>query len=197
MAGLRVTAALRLAYLRSVFAQPISKLDEVSAGTVGNTITASSNTIQSSISKRLSLLFQSLALLVAAYVVAFRYSWALTLAASAPLVFIILVYSVLTPTVFRLQKQADKADEQHASIAAGVFGSIRTVLSLGAETPLSEKYFHWVEISRQRGRKLALVLGLQLAPAFFGMYAGYSLSFWFGLKLYQEGHIANVDTVIM
>ncbi|KAL1963409.1 hypothetical protein VTN77DRAFT_8425 [Rasamsonia byssochlamydoides] len=197
MAGLRVTAALRLVYIQSVFAQPISKLDEVSAGTVANTITASSNTIQSSITDRLSLLFQSLALLVAAYVVAFRYSWGLTLASSAPLLFLLLAYGISAPIALKLQQQADKADEKHASIAAGIFGSIRTVLSLGAETPLSEKYFHWVDVSQQRGLKLALVLGLQLAPAFFAMYAGYALSFWFGLELYEEGHIANVNTVII
>ena len=85
MAGLRVTANLRLAYIQSVFALPVSKLDAVSAGQVSNTITASSNTIQSSIADRLSILFQSLALLVAAYAIAFRYSWALTLAGTSSL----------------------------------------------------------------------------------------------------------------
>jgi len=74
MAGLRVTAKLRLAYIRSVFSLPISLLDEVSAGTVSNTITSSSNTIQGSIADRLAVLFQSLGLLVSAYVVAFKYS---------------------------------------------------------------------------------------------------------------------------
>ncbi|KAJ9297277.1 hypothetical protein DTO271G3_4570 [Paecilomyces variotii] len=197
MAGLRVTAGLRLTYIESVFSQPVSKLDQTSTGTVANTISASSNTIQSSISDRLSTLFQSLALLVTAYVVAFRYSWALTLAASATLLWSLIVYGLTAPTTIKFQQETDKADEKHASIAGSVFGSIRTVLSLGAEAQLSEKYFHWVEVSRTLGMKLPLILGVQVGLIFFAMYANYALSFWFGLELYREGHIANINTVII
>lgn len=197
MAGLRVTANLRLAYIQSVFALPISKLDAVSAGQVSNTITASSNTIQSSIADRLSILFQSLALLVAAYVVAFKYSWALTLAATSSLVFMCAVYGVIAPISIKMQKEVEKADEKHASIAADIFSAIRTVLSLGAEGALSDKYYNWVEISRQRSAKLAFMMGLQLGPAFFSMTANYALSFWFGLDLYEKGDIPNINTVIM
>lgn len=197
MAGLRVTAGLRLKYIQSVFAQPISKLDELSAGTVANTISASSNTIQSSVSDRLSTLFQSLALLVTAYVVAFRYSWALTLTASATLLAGIILYSVSAPISIKFQQQVDKADEQHSSIAGAIFGSIRTVLSLGAETALSAKYFHWVDLSRKIGLKIPLLTGIQVGFVFFTLYANYALSFWFGLELYREGHIANINTVIM
>ncbi|RWQ93665.1 lipid A export ATP-binding/permease protein msbA [Paecilomyces variotii] len=197
MAGLRVTAGLRLMYIESVFSQPVSKLDQTSTGTVANTISASSNTIQSSISDRLSTLFQSLALLVTAYVVAFRYSWALTLAASATLLWSLIVYGLTAPTTIKFQQETDKADENHASIAGSVFGSIRTVLSLGAEAQLSEKYFHWVEVSRKLGMRLPLILGIQIGLIFFAMYANYALSFWFGLELYREGHIANINTVII
>jgi ABC-type multidrug transport system fused ATPase/permease subunit len=55
-------------------AQPISKLDQVSVGAVTNTITTLSNSIQQSISDKLAILFQSVALLVAAYIIAFKYS---------------------------------------------------------------------------------------------------------------------------
>ncbi|KAL1853084.1 hypothetical protein Plec18170_005666 [Paecilomyces lecythidis] len=194
---LRVTAGLRLKYIESVFSQPISKLDQTSTGTVANTISASSNTIQSSVSDRLSTLFQSLALLVTAYVVAFRYSWALTLAASATLLWSVIVYGLTAPMTIKFQQETDKADEQHASIAGSAFGSIRTVLSLGAERRLSEKYFHWVEVSRKLAMRLPLVVAIQVGLIFFAMYANYALSFWFGLELYREGHIANINTVIM
>jgi ATP-binding cassette subfamily B (MDR/TAP) protein 1 len=197
MAGLRVTANLRLAYIQSVFALPVSKLDAVSAGQVSNTITASSNTIQSSIADRLSILFQSLALLVAAYAIAFRYSWALTLAGTSSLLFMIIVYGFVTPFALRMYKSVEKADEKHASIAADIFSAIRSVLSLGAEGLLSDKYYNWVEISRQRSAKIAFMMGLQLGPAYFSMTANYALSFWFGLDLYERGDIANINTVVM
>ncbi|RAH47361.1 ABC transporter ATP-binding protein [Aspergillus brunneoviolaceus CBS 621.78] len=194
--GLRVSGTLRLRYMHALFAQPISKLDLVSVGTVTNTITTLSNSIQQSISDKLAILFQSLALLVAAYVIAFRYSWALTLVTSAALVFIFAVCFVAVPMMTKIQRQVDKADEKHSSIAAEVIGSIRTVVSLGAEGTLAQRYADWIEIARLRGRKLSVVMAVQLGLVFFAMYASYSLAFWFGLKLYREGHIQNINTVI-
>jgi ATP-binding cassette subfamily B (MDR/TAP) protein 1 len=182
--------------MKALFSQPISKLDEITAGSVSNTITSSANTIQLSISDRLTLMFQAIALLISAYIIAFRYSWALTLVASSALLFIILVLSFSTPIVIKAMQKVEKADEKHASIAGEIFSSIRTVFSLGAEKPLSERYFHWVDESRRRGLKMAPLYGSQLAPIWFAIHCSFALTFWFGLKLYREGHITNVGTVI-
>ncbi|OGE51066.1 hypothetical protein PENARI_c014G05213 [Penicillium arizonense] len=195
--SLRVSAALRLEYMNSLFAQPISKLDQVSVGTVVNTITTLSNSIQQSISDKLAILFQSSALLIAAYIIAFKYSWALTLATSSCLLFILVVCSMTLPAISQIQQKTDKADEKHSAIAAEVFGSIRTVISLGAEAPLAKKYRQWVTESRDRGRNMAIIMGFQFGLIFFAMYASYSLAFWLGLKLYREGHIRDINTVII
>ncbi|KAJ5832960.1 hypothetical protein N7474_001271 [Penicillium riverlandense] len=195
--SLRVSAALRLEYMDSLFAQPISKLDQVSVGTVVNAITTLSNTIQQSISDKLAILFQSLALLIAAYIIAFRYSWALTLATSSCLLFILVACSLTLPAISQIQQKVDKADENHSAIAAEVFGAIRTVISLGAEAPLAKKYRQWVIESRNRGRGMAIIVGVQFGLMFFAMYASYSLAFWLGLKLYREGHIPDINTVII
>ncbi|KAJ6007700.1 hypothetical protein N7540_011676 [Penicillium herquei] len=195
--SLRVSASLRLAYMTSLFSQPISKLDQVSVGTVVNAITSLSNSIQQSISDKLAVLFQSVSLLIAAYVIAFTYSWALTLAISSCILFILIVCSVTLPAITKIQAKVDKADEMHSGVAAEVFTSIRTVISLGAETSLAKKYGEWVEESRKRGRSLAIVLGIQFSLIFFAMYTSYSLAFWLGLKLYREGHIADINTVVI
>ena len=182
--------------MKALFSQPISKVDEITAGSVSNTITSSANTIQLSISERMCLMFQALALLITAYAVAFKYSWALTLVSSSSILFIIVVYGFTTPIALKALQAVEKADEKHASIAGEIFGSIRTVFSLGAEKPLSERYFHWVDESRRRGLKIAPMYGGQLAPVWFAMNCSFALSFWFGLKLYREGHIGSVATVI-
>ncbi|OJZ79636.1 hypothetical protein ASPFODRAFT_148809 [Aspergillus luchuensis CBS 106.47] len=194
--GLRVSATLRQDYMRTLFAQPVSKLDQVPVGAVTNTITTHSNSIQQSISDKLAILFQSVALLVTAYIVAFKYSWALTLVTSSALLFIFVVASVTLPRITRAQRSVDKANESQSSIAAAIFGSIRTVVSLGAEGNLAAKYTLWIEEARQRGRTMSLFLGAQLGLMFFAMYSSYSLAFWFGLQLYRGGHLASIDTVI-
>ena len=55
--GLRISAGLRLSYMKSLFAQPIAKLDIVSSGAVSNTITSSANTIQVSISDLYNIIY--------------------------------------------------------------------------------------------------------------------------------------------
>ncbi|RDW84076.1 ABC transporter ATP-binding protein [Aspergillus mulundensis] len=196
MVSLKASSSLRLSYMSSLFSQPVSKLDAISIGSVTNTITALSNTMQQSVSDRLAMLFQSIALLIAAYAIAFRYSWALTLVVSSAILFVVLAFGVTVPILVSGQRGVDLADEKHASIASEVFGSIRTVFSLGAEGPLSRKYSEWVEEARKRGRKMALVTGLHLGILFFSMHCSYALAFWFGIKLYRERNISNVGTVI-
>lgn len=194
--GLHISATMRLEYMQSLLHQPVSKLDEISVGTVANTITGLSNTIQQSVSDKLAQLFQALALLIAAYVIAFRYSWALTLVTSSAILFIVLAFCITVPILVKGQQNVDNADAKHASIAAEVFHSIRTVFSLGAEAQLSEKYTSWIEEARSRGLKLSMVTGIHLGLLMFAMYASFSLAFWFGLKLFWEGHIEDVSTVI-
>jgi ATP-binding cassette subfamily B (MDR/TAP) protein 1 len=92
ISGLRISAALRLAYLRALFAQPVSVIDTISPGKVSTRITTSANTVQLAISQHFAMLFQSLAFTVGLYVVAFIKSPLLTLVASASLPFIVVAY---------------------------------------------------------------------------------------------------------
>lgn len=195
--SLRISAALRLSYMQALFAQPVKRLDEVSTGAVANTITSSVNTIQLSISDRLSALFQSLALVVAAFAIAFRYSWALTLATSSGLLFVLMVYGVSTPIVLKMFQRVEKADEKHATVAAEAVSSMRTVLALGAQSKMIAKHTRWVDESHKHSIRLAPQIGVQLMPIYFAIYACYALAFWFGLKLYREGHIGSVSEVII
>lgn len=182
--------------MRALFAQPVSKLDEISVGSVTNTITGLSNTLQESMSDRLAILFQSIAILVAAYAIAFRYSWALTLVVSSAMLFMGLCLTVAAPMLIKGNRGVELADEKHAAVAADVFSSIRTVFSLGAEASLARKYGEWADEARRRASKLAPVMGVHLGLMFFSMYASFALAFWFGLKLYREGNIPDVGVVI-
>lgn len=192
-----MSANLRLAYVRALFAQPVKTVDQISAGTIANTITSSANTIQLSISDKLHLLFSSLALTIAAYVIAFKYSWALTLVTSSAILFVIVVYSITTPIIIKLSQKIEVADAKAASIAGEVFGSIRTALSLGAEDQLRKKYFQSVDVAQTAGLRTSRQYGFQLAPIFFAMYSSFALAFWYGIKLYRDHHITDVSTVIM
>ena len=197
LTGIRISATIRLAYIKALFAQPVSVLDKEPPGKATTMITSSANTIQIALSEKLSTFIQAIALVISAYAIAFRYSWALTLVSSSTMLFILLVYGSIVPIVIKLQRSIDKADEKAASVAAQVFGSIRTVISLGAETELTKRYSEWIQTSQERGKKLSPWMGVQLSPTFFAMYCNFALTFWFGLKLYHDGRIDSVSTVVV
>ena len=93
--GLRISGKLRLEYLRALFELPVSVLDTLPSGQASNTITTTSNVLQIGISDKLGTLLQSSALLVTAVIVAFKFSWSLTLVTSSILLFMVLVYGTL------------------------------------------------------------------------------------------------------
>ncbi|KAL2385253.1 hypothetical protein RJZ90_001429, partial [Blastomyces dermatitidis] len=196
MTGIRISARLRLSYLQALFNQPISVFDTLPPGRPTNTITTSSNTIQAGISDKLAILVQSLALVIGAYSVAFRYSWSLTLVASASILFISIVYGALIPIYIKLQKKVEQADEKASSIAGEALGSIRTIVSCCAEGRLAARYGEWVAESRKRGMRLAPQIGAQLAPSNFAMYSSFALTFWFGVRQFASKNIPDVGPVI-
>jgi ATP-binding cassette subfamily B (MDR/TAP) protein 1 len=160
-------------------------------------ITASANILQIGISEKLSICLQFTSLLIAAYVVAFKYSWQLTLVASSIVLFVLVVFGIILPVSIKLQKSVDHANEKASSIASEVFGSIRMVVACGAEKRVVGTYSKWIDEARRRGLKLSPVLGIQFAPIFFAIYADMALTFWFGVKLYDENHLDSVTTVLM
>jgi ATP-binding cassette subfamily B (MDR/TAP) protein 1 len=195
--GIHISAAIRLAYLRALFSQSIGRLDRLPPGQAANTITTSSNLLQNGISEKLSTCIQFTTLLITAYVIAFVYSWQLTLVASSILVFCILVFGTIIPLSIRFQKSFDHANDKASSIASEVFSSIRMVVACGAERRVFDSYSKWVDEARRRGLKLSPVIGTQMAPLFFGVYGDFAITFWYGVKLFREHRIDNVQAVIM
>src|SRR5947209_5512250 len=88
MTGIRISATIRMAYLVALFNQPISVIDKLPPGAAVDSLTTVANTIQIAISDKLGVLVQAIALIISAYVVAFKYSWALTLASSSVILFV-------------------------------------------------------------------------------------------------------------
>ncbi|KAG0651011.1 abc transporter BEA3 [Hyphodiscus hymeniophilus] len=197
MAGIRMSAKLRFAYLKALFSLPVQVLDTLPSGMASNTITTSANVIQVGVSDKLGTFIQFSSLLVAAIIVAFLESWALTLVTSSVIVFIGVVYGSILPVMIKMNKQVEHADGQASSIAGEVLGSVRMIVACGAESRIARKYAGWIEESRRRGLRISPLMGAQYAPLFFSIYATMALCFWFGFKLYLEGHIDSVGTIVI
>ena len=197
MTGIRISATIRMTYLVALFNQPISVIDKLPPGAATDSLTTVANTIQVAISDKLGVLVQSIALIIAAYTVAFVYSWALTLVSSSIILFVLIVYGGLTPSFIKMEHSINESNSGASAVAGEVFKSVRTVKSLCAENAVTARYAKWILQARERGLKKSPLTGAQFAPAFFSIHANMALTFWFGVKLYSQGSISNVSDVVV
>lgn len=149
---------------QALFSLSISTLDTLPSGQASNTLTNTANVLQIGISEKLGIFLQFTALMVAAVIIAFKYSWLLTLVTSSLLLFIGTVYGIIIPIVVKRNKEVEHADEKASSIAGEVLGSIRMIVACGAEGRVAQKYSGWIQESLRRGLRLSPLIGIQFAP---------------------------------
>ena len=167
--SLRISAAIRLEYMRCLFAQPVSTLDVLPPGQTAAIITITASILQIGISEKLSAFLQSASTVISALVIAMCYSWSLTLITSSGLLLITIVYATTTPFLVKLLNEVQHADIQASTTANEMFSSIRMVAACGAEEKMAKRYAGWVDESRRRGLKMAPLVAVQQAP---GMSSG-------------------------
>jgi ATP-binding cassette subfamily B (MDR/TAP) protein 1 len=193
--GMRISSALRLAYIRALFAQPVAMIDKVSPGKVSSRITTSANTIQLGISQQSSLLIQAITFVIGAYVVAFIKSALLTLVASACIPFIFLVYGLTLPFYIKIHRKTNDLLEEASSMSFEIFASIRIVVAFGAEEQLHGRYASTLDRAAQNERKCGPIMGCMMSPMFFSIYATFALTFWFGIQQFVHRHISSVGSI--
>lgn len=150
--------------MKCLFRQPISTLDALPPGQTAAIITVTASVLQVGISEKLSQFLQSSAVVISAVIIAFCYSWSLTLVTSSGLVLIIAVYGITTPIMVRLLGEVQHADIKASTVANEIFGSIRMVAACGAETKMAKRYAGWVDESRRRGLRMSPIVAVQQAP---------------------------------
>ncbi|KAK1997115.1 P-loop containing nucleoside triphosphate hydrolase protein [Colletotrichum falcatum] len=197
MIGVRLSSAVRLHYIQSLFGQSIHVLDSMPSGSAASTITSAANTLQIGISEKLGTFMEFNGTIWCAIVVAFVSSWELTLVTFSIVVFILVVVSVFLPFIVRLQDQQSKSEAKANGVASESFSSIRMLTACGAQKTMSARYARWVDEARAKGQRSAPLLALQFGLVFFGTYAVFGLSFWFGTKQFADGEMTNPGTTII
>ncbi|KAK8050263.1 multidrug resistance protein [Apiospora phragmitis] len=194
--GIRMSAAIRLHYLRCLFGQTIHVLDSMTPGAAAGTITTTANTLQLGISEKLSTFIEFMSTIVAALVVAFITNWAVTLVTASVVLFILLTVSILLPFIIKAQSRQTEAETQSSAIASEAFGSIRMIAACGAETRMAKRFNVWADAAKRHGRCMSPLLAAQFGFVFFGMYAGFAIAFWYSTKSYAEGRLRDVGDIV-
>ncbi|KAI1499704.1 P-loop containing nucleoside triphosphate hydrolase protein [Biscogniauxia marginata] len=197
MMSLRISSAMRLAYLEALLNLPVSLLDTRPPGELAAIITTTASTLQIGISEKLATIVQTLSMIISALVIAFSHSWKLSLVTSSGLFLITLCYFATIPFVVRNMKLVEDANIKGSAVANEAFGSIRMVAACGAELKMVKRYKAWVEESRRRGNPLSRIIAIQQATIYFSVYGTFALAFWFAVRLLINFEIDNVGTLII
>lgn len=192
-----MSAKIRLHYLQSLFGQTVHVLDSMPSGSAAACITATANTLQLGISEKLGVFLEYAATIISAIIIAFTYSWSVTLVTSSTLLFILLVLGILLPLIIKGHTRLTKAESKADSIAAEAFSAIRMIASCGAESRTVKKYAEWIREARQAGEYIGPIMATQMGLVFFSFQAGFALAFWFGTKSYVAGRVNDVGTVVV
>jgi len=195
--GIRISAAIRLHYLRSLFGQTIHVLDSMPSGTAAATITSTANTLQLGIAEKLGTFIEFMSTIIAAIVVAFTFNWLLTLVTASVIIFISLVISILLPFIIKGHTRMTKAESKGNSVATEAFAGIRMITSCGAESRVAQRYAEWVKNAQQAAQFTSPFFSVQFGLIFFGLYGAFSLAFWFGMRTLLEGRLDNVGTILI
>ncbi|KAK0745952.1 P-loop containing nucleoside triphosphate hydrolase protein [Schizothecium vesticola] len=195
--GIRMSSAIRLAYVRSLFEQSIHVLDTMPSGSAASTITSTANILQLGISEKLGIFLEFTTMIIAATIIAYSYSWRLALVTSSVLLFIIFVLAVLLPFIIKGHTRMTKAEGRGTSVANEAFSGIRMITSCGAETRVAERYAEWVKKAQQAAQFSSPFFSVQFGLIFFGLYGAFAIAFWYGMRLLVDGYISDVGTVII
>ncbi|KAI6439974.1 hypothetical protein MCOR22_007542 [Pyricularia oryzae] len=195
--SLRISATLRLQYMRAVLSMRVSALDALPPGQTAAVVTMLASTLQQGISERVAIAVQAAALVVAALAVAFSHNWELSLVTCSGVVLIAAVYAATTPLLVRAVNAVQACEVRASAAAAEAFAAVRMVAACGAEHKMARRYDGWVDRGAAEGMRLRPVLALQQAPVFFAIYATFALCFWYALKMYMEGRINTPESMIV
>ncbi|KAK8024648.1 hypothetical protein PG993_012714 [Apiospora rasikravindrae] len=197
MTGLRLSAAVRLHYLQSLLDQNIHTLDTLPAGAPAAAITASANTLQIGVSERLGTFLQFTGTVVAALVIAFVWSWELTLVTSSLILYSFVIMAVAMPILLKSHAAVARADNRATAVASEALGAIRLVMAAGAQERVIQKYERWVREAKQQTRKTAPVFGIYFGLIYVGLFGSYGLAFWYGTKRFLLEGSGGVGVVIV
>ncbi|CAI4216217.1 unnamed protein product [Parascedosporium putredinis] len=175
------------------------------------------------ISEKMGVLVEFTATIIASLVIAFIYSWRLTLVCFSATVFIMLTLGILLPLILKGVARLNRAESKATAIATEALSSVRIIAACGAEDAcssatesgrkrrgawprrsrlscLSNSVSSYVFPSCLRSCLAPYFVVGTLAngiPQFFALWAVFGLAFWFGIKSYLDGVLSGVGDIVM
>lgn len=192
----RTTRTIRQTYIRSLLRQDISYFDTCTPGSVATSISNNADLIQTGLGEKVGVAFQSMAMLVSAFIIAFTQGWKLTLVTATTLPAAVIGVGITVALDTRQEAKIMGIYSKAAGLVEEALSSIRNVTALGANSKLQKKYDVHLDQAKSFGVKKGPILGIQYSAEFFVMYCAYALAFWYGVKLLMQGEMGDGGKVV-
>lgn len=185
-------------YLSSLLSQTVHVLDTMPPGSAAGTITSTANTLQIGISEKLGTFVEFAATIITAIVVAFTYSWRVTLVTASCVLFIALAVGIFLPFIMKGTSRHTKAETKAGAVATEAFSAIRMIYACGAQERMVQRYSRFVIESKTHGIATSPFMAAQFGTIFFGLYSAFALCFWYGTRAYAQGQVSGgIGTIVV
>lgn len=180
-------------YFGSIIRQEMAWYDEVDVGGLSSRLDSNIAAIRSGIGLKLSMLIQLTTVIIGALVIAFIKSWKLTLVCSACVPVLACFGGVVGWAVHKQEAETIGSYATAGSISEETFMSVRTVVSLGLEGHMAEKYRRHVKDAERAALRAAVWVAVGLAGIMMSVFFMSALSLWYGAELLADSTEEALD----
>lgn len=195
----RQIRAFKEQYFESLMRQEMAWYDQTNIGSLSSRLEANIASIRSGIGLKLSMLIQLSTVVIGALIVGFIKSWKLTLVSSAAVPVVAAFGGLVAWAVHKQEVETIDSYAKAGSVSEEAFMSIRTVVSLGLEERMAEKYRENLKEAEQAALRASVWVALGLAGLMSSMFFMSALGLWYGGKLLAdstEEALAGMTTTV-
>ncbi|ESO99813.1 hypothetical protein LOTGIDRAFT_201107 [Lottia gigantea] len=181
---------IRKKYFRAVMRQEIGWFDTHETGELNSRLSSDLHLITECVGDKMAILIQYATNSIGGYIMALVTYWKLALVTMAfsPVVFIITSF-----VGKRLRKMAAKESKHYSqagAVAEESLRNIRTVQAFQGQEKEAQRYETKLKEVDKVNSKKGLTMGLALSVFWSILYIAFCITFWYGVKLFQDEGLA-------
>uniref|UniRef100_A0A914UNP2 Uncharacterized protein n=1 Tax=Plectus sambesii TaxID=2011161 RepID=A0A914UNP2_9BILA len=194
----RMMNKIRAKFFEAILRQDIAWFDEKQSGTLVTHLSDAMERIKEGVGDKFGLLIQYVAQFFAGFIIAFIYSWKLTLVMLSLTPLMALSGGFMGKMISSASRREQELYSVAGAIAEEVLSCIRTVIAFNGQKRESDRYENALQTGKVEGVKKSIYTGLGMGVVFLIMFSSYGLAFWYGSTLIASGEIprGTVFTVL-
>ncbi|KAL8842382.1 MAG: hypothetical protein Q9176_002771 [Flavoplaca citrina] len=195
ISAIRMTKALRRAFLASILRKEIWYFDLQNSGSIATQVTTNGNKVTQGTGDKLLNAVTALATFFGAFIVALAVQWKLALItlSCVPLIFVFIAAALSLDAV--IESKVTQTLSRGAVVAQESISSITTIQAFWAQGRMANQYEDHLSSAHKQAKNKSPAYGLMFSAEYFCAYSAIALAFWQGFRMFQSGEIGSVGTV--